>query len=50
MGVFDRFKKQDKVHEAGPDISVGPQLTDSRPLDTGLSQTIRDLSENNLCG
>lgn len=44
MGVFDRFKKQDKVHEAGPDISVGPQLTDSRPLDTGLSQTIRELS------
>lgn len=44
MGVFDHFKKQDKTHEAGPDISAGPQLTDFHPFDTGLSQTILELS------
>ena len=44
MAVFDHFKKQDKTHEAGPDISAGPQLTDFHPFDTGLSQTILELS------
>lgn len=44
MSIFDHFKKQDIAPENKPEIPAASQLQDFHPYDTGLSQTILDLS------
>lgn len=44
MSILDRFKKQGMAQEARPDTSADSRLKDFHPFNTGLSQTILDLS------
>ncbi len=43
MGLFDRFKKQDKPSEPQPEAPAAPQLIDFHPYDTGLAESVRAL-------
>ena len=45
MGIFDRFKKQDKPSEPKVEASAAPEtgLIDFHPYDTGLAESVRAL-------
>ena len=45
MGLFDRFKKQDKAPEPKPSAPSAPEagLIDFHPYDTGLAESVRSL-------
>ena len=43
MGLFDRFKKQNKPSEPRPEAPAAPQLIDFHPYDTGLAESVRAL-------
>ena len=45
MGIFDRFKKQDKPSEPKAEASSAPEagLIDFHPYDTGLAESVRAL-------
>ena len=45
MGLFDRFKKQEKASEPKPSAPSAPEagLIDFHPYDTGLAESVRSL-------
>ena len=45
MGLFDRFKKQDKPSESKVEAPAAPEvgLIDFHPYDTGLAEAVRAL-------
>ena len=48
MGIFDRFKKQDKPSEPKVEASAAPEvgLIDFHPYDTGLAESVRALERD----
>ncbi len=48
MGIFDRFKKQDKPSEPKVEAPAAPEtgLIDFHPYDTGLAESVRALEAN----
>lgn len=48
MGIFDRFKKQEKAPEPKPEAPAAPEggLIDFHPYDTGLADSVRALEAN----
>lgn len=46
MGLFDRFKKQEKAPDVKPEAPSTLQLKDFHPYDTGLAESVRALEQD----